>query len=174
MASTTSDKNGSGRKSMKKVKVKGMDVAEREGEEVSKIVVKEKNITKIEEPIDNEKVNEMEGTQSKPGLGYIRSSVALCVAIVCVLVAMRFYGPPEHEMKGDSDLVKDFGNGVNQLQLSFTNQTERFWKILKNRGLAHLKNNNPSQPLVFLLAAPPPAHEWVDCLAKTQEKFSQN
>jgi len=68
--------------------------------------------------------------------------------------------------------VKDFGNGVNQLQLSFTNQTERFWKILKNRGLAHLKNNNPAQPLVFLLAAPPPAHEWVDCLAiKLAEKL---
>ena len=103
MASTTSDKNGSGRKSMKKVKVKGMDVAEREGEEVSKIVVKEKNITKIEEPTDNEKVNEMEGTQSKPGLGYIRSLVALGGAIVCRLVAICFYGPPEREMKGDSD-----------------------------------------------------------------------
>jgi len=166
MASTTSDKNGSGKKSTKKVKVKRKDVAEHEDDEVSENVDKKKHIT------DNEEVNEMEGTQSKPGLGYIRNSVALCVAIVCLLVAMRFYGPPEHEMKGDSDLVKDFGNGVDQLQLSFTNQTERFWKTLKNRGLAHLKNNNPSQPLVFLLAAPPPAHEWVDCLAiKLAEKL---
>ena len=54
----------------------------------------------------------------------------------------------------------------------FTNQTERFWKILKNRGSAHLRDNNPSQPLVLLLAAPPPAHEWVDCLAiKLAEKL---
>jgi len=35
-----------------------------------------------------------------------------------------------------------------------------------------LRNNNPSQPLVFLLAAPPAAHEWVDCLAtKLAEKL---
>jgi len=165
--------------------VKGMDVAEHEDEEVGKNVVKKEN--KVEEPTDNEKVNE-EGTQSKAGsflgfvpvpvlrvcLGYIRTSVGFCrsVAFVCVLVSICFCRSPEREMKVDFDLVKEFGNGVDQLQLSFTNQTERFWKILKNRGLAHLRNNNPSQPLVFVLAAPPPAHEWVDCLAiKLAEKL---
>ncbi|PFX11104.1 Torsin-1A-interacting protein 2, partial [Stylophora pistillata] len=50
--------------------------------------------------------------------------------------------------------------------------TDRFWKILRNRGLAHLRNKDPSQPLVLLVAAPPAAHEWVDCLAtKLAEKL---
>ena len=68
-------------------------------------------------------------------------------------------------MKLDFDLARVFGNGFEKLQLSFTNQTDRFWKILRSRGLAHLRNKDPSRPLVFLLAAPPAAHEWVDCLA---------
>ena len=63
-------------------------------------------------------------------------------------------------MKSDFDLVKVFGNGVDRLQSPFTNQTERFWKILRSRGLAHLRNKDPLQPLVFLLAAPPPA-QWM-------------
>ena len=68
-------------------------------------------------------------------------------------------------MKADFDLERVFGNGLEELQLSFTDQTERFWKNLRSRGLTHLRNKDPSQPLVFLLAAPPAAHEWVDCLA---------
>ena len=59
-----------------------------------------------------------------------------------------------------------FENKIKELQSSFTNQTDRFWRILKNRGLAHLKNASPSQPLVLLLAAPPAAHSMVDCFAK--------
>ena len=142
--------------------------------EVSKNVDKKEKYVQIKTPSNNEKVDEMEGIQSKPGLWHIFNSVGvlLSCAIVCLLVAVCISRPPEREMKGDFDLAKVFGNGVDQLQLSFTNQTERFWKILKNRGLAHLRNNNPSQPLVFLLAAPPPAHEWVDCLAtKLAEKL---
>ena len=53
-----------------------------------------------------------------------------------------------------------------ELQSSFTNQTDRFWRIIKNRGLAHLRNASPPQPLVLLLAAPPAAHSTVDCLAR--------
>ena len=59
-----------------------------------------------------------------------------------------------------------FENKIKELQSSFTNQTDRFWRILKNRGLAHLNNPSPSQPLVLLLAAPPAAHSMVDCFAK--------
>ena len=59
-----------------------------------------------------------------------------------------------------------FENKIKELQSSFTNQTDRFWRILKNRGLAHLNNASPSQPLVLLLAAPPAAHSMVDCFAK--------
>ena len=53
-----------------------------------------------------------------------------------------------------------------ELQSSFTNQTDRFWRIIKNRGLAHLRNASLPQPLVLLLAAPPAAHSTVDCLAR--------
>ena len=133
---------------------------------------KEENETK--KLSNEEKVDEMGDTQSGPGLGHIFNSVVLLLggALVCLLVAVCISQPAEPEKKSHFNFVKVFGNGVDQLQLSFANQTERFWKILKNRGLAHLRNNNPSQPLVFLLAAPPTAHEWVDCLAiKLAEKL---
>ena len=127
------------------------------------------------EPSESDKVQETEDdtTQIKPGLLSICNSVGilLALAIACIIAAV-FVSTPEPEMKSDFDLVKVFGNGVDNLQQSFTNQTERFWKILKNRGLAHLRNKHPTQPLVFLLSAPPPAHEWVDCLAtKLAEKL---
>ena len=114
------------------------------------------------------------GTQSESdGLGIMVSKVGFLLALAAVCVATAVYiAPPETDMKSDFDLVKVFGNGVDRLQSSFTNQTERFWKILRNRGLAHLRNKDPLQPLVFLLAAPPPAHGWVDCLAtKLAEKL---
>ena len=135
--------------------------------EVSKPVDKKESDDHTKKPRDSEKIKQVEETQSKPGLGYICNSVGLLLgcALLCLVVAICIPWSPQREMEDDFDLVKVFGNGVDQLRLSFTNQTERFWKILKNRGLAHLRNNDPSQPLVFLLAAPPPAHEWVDCLA---------
>ena len=103
-------------------------------------------------------------------LGNILNSagIILVVVIAGIFVAVFI----STQMKRDFDLVTIFDNGVEELQQSFTNQTERFWMILKNRGLAHLRNKHPTQPLVFLLVAPPPAHEWVDCLAiKLAEKF---
>ncbi|KAJ7372314.1 hypothetical protein OS493_019758 [Desmophyllum pertusum] len=117
-------------------------------------------------------------TQPKPAASLVNilSSAVVLLSIsgvVMIAVSIALYNdPPKREMKSDFDLVKVFGNGVEELQSSFTNQTERFWRILKNRGLAHLRNTNPSQPLVFLLAAPPPAHDVVDCLAiKLAEKL---
>jgi len=90
--------------------------------------------------------------------------ILLFLAVLCIFAAF-LVGPPEPEMKTDFDFVKIFENKVLELQSKFTNQTDRFWKILRNRGLAHLRNTNPPQPLVLLLAAPPPAHDVVDCLA---------
>ena len=90
--------------------------------------------------------------------------IFLALTVVC-LVAAILVGPVEPEMKTDLDFPKIFENKLGSLQSLFTNQTDRFWRILKNRGLAHLRNTNPRQPLVLLLAAPPPAHDVVDCLA---------
>ena len=112
--------------------------------------------------------NKEVGLQEKQPAGFtsICNSVVilLVLAVLCIFAAI-LVGPPEPEMKTDFDFVKIFENKVSELQSSFTNQTDRFWKILRNRGLAHLRNTNPPQPLVLLLAAPPPAHDVVDCLA---------
>ena len=51
--------------------------------------------------------------------------------------------------KTDFDFVKIFQNKDLELESSFTNQTDRFWKILRNRGLEHLRNTNPPQPIVL-------------------------
>ena len=88
----------------------------------------------------------------------------MAAAVACITVAI-YLAPPKNDMKADFDLERVFRNGLEELQLSFTDQTERFWKNLRSRGLTHLRNKDPSQPLVFLLAAPLAAHEWVDCLA---------
>ena len=102
------------------------------------------------------------GTKSQSS--YFPLAGILAAAVACIAVAI-YLAPPKNDMKTDFDLERVFGNGLEELQLSFTNQTERFWKNLRSRGLTHLRNKDPSQPLVFLLAAPPAAHEWVDCLA---------
>lgn len=141
--------------------------------DTKKVVKKENDGQPTESSTSDKDKKTEDDTQFKPVLGNIFTSVGflLFLAIGCIIVAVCL-SPAEPEMKSDFDLVKIFGNGVDKLQESFTNQTERFWKILKNRGLAHLRNKHPSQPLVFLLAAPPPAHEWVDCLAtKLAEKL---
>ena len=91
--------------------------------------------------------------------------ILLIVAFMLIIVAIIF-GSREPEIETDFDFPKIFANKIVELQSSFTNQTDRFWRILKNRGLAHLRNASPPQPLVLLLAAPPAAHSTVDCLAR--------
>ena len=91
--------------------------------------------------------------------------IVLIVAFMLIIVAIIF-GSREPEIETDFDFPKIFANKIVELQSSFTNQTDRFWRILKNRGLAHLRNASPPQPLVLLLAAPPAAHSTVDCLAR--------
>ena len=166
MASASTEVKGRGKESRGKVKKRpvAQQIHEKsEGKEVRQNVATKKNDGQNENASNEEKVNEMEATRWKPGSGHI-----ICLSVVILFAAALLWS----YRTSDSNLEKVFGDGVDELQLSFTNQTERFWKILKNRGLAHLRNNNPSQPLVFLLAAPPPAHEWVDCLAtKLAEKL---
>ena len=90
--------------------------------------------------------------------------VLLFVAFLLIIVAIFFSYPDDEET--DFDFPKIFENKITKLQSSFTNQTARFWRILKNRGLAHLRNASPPQPFVLLLAAAPAAHGTVDCLAR--------
>ena len=85
---------------------------------------------------------------------------AFFIIIVAILIHHLLYPKP------DFNFAKIFENKIVELQFSFTNQTDRFWRILEKRGLAHLKNASPPQPLVLLLAAPPAAHSTVDCFAK--------
>ena len=97
------------------------------------------------------------------------AGILLVVAFLLVFLAILI--GPEGKPGGKPErkpfvLPIIFENKIKELQSSFTNQTDRFWRILKNRGLAHLKNASPSQPLVLLLAAPPAAHSMVDCFAK--------
>ena len=103
------------------------------------------------------------GTKS-PSSHFRLMGIFLAAAVACIAVAI-YLGPPRNEVKTAFDPVRVFENGLPKLKLLFTNQSDRFWKILRGRGLAHLRNKDPSQPLVFLLAAPPAAHECVDCLA---------
>ena len=98
-------------------------------------------------------------------LSDISKGVTFLVLVALVLAIAIFIGPSQPEVKNDIDFVKIFESKLSILQSSFTNQTDRFWRILKNRGLAHLRSLEPRQPLVLLLAAPPPAHDVVNCLA---------
>ena len=91
--------------------------------------------------------------------------ILLIVAFMLIIVAIMIWSP-EPEIETDFDFPKIFANKIVELQSSFTNQTDRFWRILKNRGLAHLRNASPPQPLVLLLAATPAAHSTVECFAR--------
>ena len=84
----------------------------------------------------------------------------LIIAFLVIIVAFLLFPFPRFNFS------KIFADKIVELQSSFTNQTDRFWRILEKRGLAHLKNASPPQPLVLLLAAPPAAHRMVDCFAK--------
>ena len=100
----------------------------------------------------------------EPASPMMLAGILLVVAFLLVILAILI--APEKPKRKPFVLPIIFENKIKELQSSFTNQTDRFWKILKNRGLAHLKKASPSQPLVLLLAAPPAAHSMVDCFAK--------
>ena len=122
---------------------------------------------------DEEGTGSLEADKDDKGVfSFLRNSCKLAViplitAFFIIIVAILL-SPPDRDPKPcrDFDFPKIFANKIGELQSSFTNQTDRFWRIIKNRGLAHLRNASPSQPLVLLLAAPPAAHSTVDCLAR--------
>ena len=122
---------------------------------------------------DEEGTGSLEADKDDKGVfSFLRNSCKLAViplitAFFIIIVAILL-SPPDRDPKPcrDFDFPKIFANKIVELQSSFTNQTDRFWRIIKNRGLAHLRNASPPQPLVLLLAAPPAAHSTVDCFAK--------
>ena len=98
-----------------------------------------------------------------------KSAVIPIIIFFLVIVVAIFIAPPPPyppPISPGFNFTKIFANKIVELQSSFTNQTDRFWRLLKNRGLAHLKNASPPQPLVLLLAAPPAAHSIVECFAR--------
>ena len=99
--------------------------------------------------------------------GVIPLIIFVLVIIVAILLQLIIYHPlPPDSEPPDFNFAKIFANKIVKLQSSFSNQTDRFWRILEKRGLAHLKNASPPQPLVLLLAAPPAAHSIVECFAR--------
>ena len=90
----------------------------------------------------------------------------ICSASLLILVAAMVFARSQLSTTSYTDHGKGFESKLRSLQSVLTNQTDRFWKILKNRGLAHIRRQNPQRPLVLLLASPPPAHDVVNCLAE--------
>ena len=130
-----------------------------------------------EKPIDQEDNSSRRATGEKAQLsedireksvdrGYFFPCVMFLIPTLLVLLVAIVFGPSQLSTTSDIDHVKVFENKLQSLQSVLTNQTNRFWKILKNRGLAHLRSASPRQPLVLLLASPPPAHDVTNCLAE--------
>ena len=66
----------------------------------------------------------------------------------------------------DSDQLKSLTSKVSELKSVFSNQTNSFWTTFRIQSFAHLKNPDPSQPLVLLFAAAPSAYHVVGCMAR--------
>ena len=98
--------------------------------------------------------------------GYFFPCVMFFIPPLLVLLVAVVFGPSQLSTTSDIDHVKVFENKLQSLQSVLTNQTDRFWKILKNRGLAHLRSVSHRKPLCLLLASPPPAHDVTNCLAE--------
>ena len=111
---------------------------------------------------------EGDGSQQGGKDDWWKSAVIPIIFFLVIVVAIFIPPPPTYPppISPGFNFTKIFANKIVELQSSFTNQTDRFWRIIKNRGLAHLRNTSPPQPLVLLLAAPPAAHNIVECFAR--------
>ena len=107
---------------------------------------------------------EGESTQTeKEPKTYLRG--ILLVAVLAIVVGLYY------RANANFDFAKIYELGLQRLEGSFKNQTPRFWKTLRNRGLAHLKRVQPTQPLVLMLVAPPSAHTLVNFFVKKLAKI---
>ena len=97
---------------------------------------------------------------------HMQSSVCVIECLLAI-VSIWYISPSEREMKGDFNLAKFFGNGVDQLQLSFT----EFIYRLKDSGKFYVAWHTWETRIhhnhwYFSSLHHPPAHEWIDCLAE--------
>mgnify|MGYP000618671682 CR=1 FL=1 len=150
----------------------GATLANKEGAESCE--KEDAKLTQSSKSSDDDKSNqtkkqtdqEEDSSRSSADWGYFFPCVMFFIPTVLVLLVAIVFGPSQLSTTSDIDHVKVFENKLQSLQSVLTNQTDRFWKILKNRGLAHLRSVSPRQPLVLLLASPPPAHDVTNCLAE--------
>ena len=109
-------------------------------------------------------------------LWHLGSIVLVTVLAIAVGRATVLYMYPSDDDVSERanpnfDFAKIYELGLQRLEGRFKKQTPRFWKTLRNRGLAHLKRVQPTQPLVLMLGAPPSAHTWVSCFVKKLAKI---
>ena len=107
-----------------------------------------------------DKISDKTQPQSTTYIWYTYIAPVVCIIVAFLLGAVLFYWTP------NLDPLENLNNGLKVLQSNFTNQTEHFWDTVRFLGQAHLNDTSPHQPLVILMAAPPTAHEVVDCLAR--------
>lgn len=65
---------------------------------------------------------------------------------------------------------KSFSSAMAKLSEQFGSQPKHLWKVLSTRGVRHLKERSPMQPVVFLLAAEESGYGTLTCLASALGK----
>ena len=108
-------------------------------------------------------------------------TIALLIIIVAILPSPPL--PPDPGHKLNIGFPNIFANKIVELQSSFTNQTDRFWRIIKNRGLAHLRNASPPSATCIVTSCTPSCSQHCGLLcqeacrgvrSRTQENVSNN
>ena len=122
---------------------------------------------------DSVRTTEDKSTQTEKEPKFYLGGILL-VAVVSIAVGAALC-PSDDDVSERAnpnfDFAKIYELGLQRLEGLFKKQTPRFWKTLRNRGLAHLKRVQPTQPLVLMLVAPPSAHTWVNCFVKKLAKI---
>lgn len=157
-----------------RLKAKETDKEPRENEKMQKTTIDRRTIF-YHESTERKKqpgqrrgvVEEEEIVQQQPS-SFDSSPLKLNLTAGLLLLSMIYIllVPPESVRGTDSDTLESLTSKVSELKSVFSNQTNSFWTTFRIQSFAHLKNSDPSQPLVLLLAAAPSAYDIVGCMAK--------